>query len=878
MNSQEEIAVVGFSGLFPEAEGVDDFYRNLRDGLDSVRPIPDERMINSCVDSSRDYQVVGCLNRIDEFDHEFFNISLREAEYMDPHQRLALQLACAAVENAGYGLKEFRGSRTAVVLGNSLSSYYRLFKQFDPTALSGNMPAGLAGRIAYLLDLRGPAMTVETACSSSLVAVHEACQKLLAGDVDCALAGGISLNIFFPEKTDGRVSVGIHAPDGRSKTFDAAANGTGAGEGGGIVVLKLLRRALADGDHVHAVIKGSAVNQDGGRSNGLTAPSPSAQTEVITDAWARAGVEPRTVSYIEAHGTGTKLGDPIEIQGITDAFRSFTADKKFCAVGSVKTNIGHLDSAAGIAGLIKVIFSLKHRELFPSLHFVTPNPFIDFENTAVYVNTKLRRWETDGARRAGVSSFGLSGTNAHVVLEEAPPAFASRREGSDGGERLCKLSAKTPAALRRYMRSLLDSLEGEPPTLEDISYTLCVGRDDHPYRFACVVSSTRELAEELRRALSAEPISEEAKGRRAERPLVFLFSREALMDEALSASLAEGYEVFRRATEECRASARGAEVGGHVAQFVRQYALHKLCESFGLKASKVIGAGVGNVVTAVVTGRLTLAQGLAEASAYRDSGEPLNVEKLRAVVGDLSKDALPAFLELGQDGDLAREIEGLGGGGAQRPSVFRLLGGAGPLHTLARLYVGGVTVEWPKLYEGREGRRVPLPTYPFEKTRCWVTEPLKDFKRAASGVSAPAAQAAAAPAVAASTNGEAAVGTRERLLAIWGEVLKVDGLRVDDDYFDIGGNSLIGTQILTRIEQSFGVKLDFEVFYDYPTVEQLAGYIERAGLVPPSPAAPGGDGATREEVARLLNSVDEEAAAALLAELLAETDGSSLEG
>ncbi|HSK30879.1 MAG TPA: polyketide synthase, partial [Candidatus Limnocylindria bacterium] len=373
-----EVAIIGMSGIYPLAENLRDFYAVLSQGVDCVREVSSQRRALLGIPESEPLGELATLERVDEFDHKFFNISLKESEYMDPQQRLLLQLACAAIENAGYSLQHLRGSTTAVILSASNSDYQKLFDQLDPTVSTGILPAALAGRIAYILDLHGPAFVVDTACSSSLVAIYEASRKVASGEVDFALAGGI--NIFFTSRPVNAsaaqpgsnsdsygesADIGIMAPDGRSKTFDAAANGTGWGEGGGIVFLKSLARAVEDRDVIQAVIKGGAINQDGGRSSGLTAPSPVAQTEVVLAAWQAAAVDPNTISYIEAHGTGTKLGDPIEIQGINDAFTRGTnkterGNAGSIGIGSVKTNIGHLVGAAGIAGLTKTVLSLKH--------------------------------------------------------------------------------------------------------------------------------------------------------------------------------------------------------------------------------------------------------------------------------------------------------------------------------------------------------------------------------------------------------------------------------------------------------------------------------------------------------------------------------------
>nr|MDQ3956922.1 polyketide synthase [Actinomycetota bacterium] len=450
MRGYEDVAIIGISGIFPEARGLEELHRNLAAGRDSVRPLSRERIERTSVDPAPDYPTVGFLEDVDLFDYRFFNISLREAEYMDPHQRLTLELVCAAIEDSGYSLSSLGGTPTGVFLSAPRPEYYELFRDVDPLELLGNAPSALAGRISYALDLRGPSLVVDTGCCASLVAVDAACRELFSGGARFAIAGGLALTILFEPKTTTAAFTEIMSPGGRCRAFDASADGTAAGEGGAIVVLKLLRHALEDGDHVHAVIKGAAVNQNGYRSNGLSAPSPAAQAEVIRAAWEKAGIDPATVGYVEAHGSGTRLGDVIEVQGLVEAFRG-TGRTAPCPIGSVKTNVGHLDHAAGIAGMVKAVLALKHRTLYPSLHFESPNPLIDFESV-VEVQREREEWAAGTPRRAGVSSFSLAGTNVHVVLEEAPPPAVP--EDPSGEPELVTVSAKSPAALRDYCRSL----------------------------------------------------------------------------------------------------------------------------------------------------------------------------------------------------------------------------------------------------------------------------------------------------------------------------------------------------------------------------------------------------------------------------------------
>ncbi|HEY6807133.1 MAG TPA: amino acid adenylation domain-containing protein [Pyrinomonadaceae bacterium] len=817
-----DVAIIGVSGIYPDAEDLGQFLVNLAAGVDSVREISPQRRIFAGLDEAAHCYPIASVESIDKFDHEFFGISLKEAEYMDPQQRFLLQLACAAIEDAGYSLSHFRSSRTATIVSASNNDYSKLYSIYDPSMVTGQLPGALAGRIAYSLDLRGPAMVIDTACSSSLLAVYEAYRKVAAGQVDYALAGGI--NLYFINDYDGNGggdagSVGINSPDGRCKTFDASANGAGWGEGGGLVLLKSLSKALADRDHIYAIIKGGGVNQDGGRSNGLAAPSPHAQADVIVEAWREADISPSTISYLEAHGTGTELGDPVEIQGITDAFKQFTPAKQFCAISALKTNIGHLAGAAGIAGLTKVILSLQHRKLFPSLHFQQPNPFIDFKNSPVFVNTQLRDWDVPkpaGVRRAGISSFGLSGTNVHLVVEEAPPAPAATEDRN--APTLITLSAKTPEALQRYFAKLVAFLESTDQRLSDIAYTLNHGRNDYQYRFAGVVNSRDELRNLLKQQL-AQPVRY-SKPDKVEPSLVFLLPGESQVTNDFIGQLEDQYPTFKQSWAQCQVISTSAVSHPGIRMVAFYYSLYQTWLSLGLGSQKIIGTGIGNIAVAVITGRLELADGLEQATSYQNGAVRPDTAKLKAVL-DQIRTVKPLFLEFGHNSELAKEIVTLETESLVVPS---LNGNHELLTIVAELYVKGARIDWTKFYEKSEYHRVSLPTYSFEATSCWIPE-----IAAGQALKVKAAQQSGAAPIATEIYGELETEGSEsehKLAAIWGEVLKVKRLDRDDDFFDLGGNSLDGTQVISRIEESLGVRIEFETLYDYPTVSELGRHID----------------------------------------------------
>lgn len=505
--SKREIAIIGMSVKLPLIEDTDDFWRQLQNGADLIRDFPETRKSDTNrylryvnkKSAKEKYTQFACLEAIDQFDYRFFKLSLKEAALMDPGQRLFLETAWQVMEDAGYGGEKLKGSRTGVYVGfNSLSSskYGSFIAEVDPPsqamALPGNLPLITASRISYLMDLRGPAVIIDTACSSSLVAVHFACQAIRNDECEMAIAGGVRVNLLPLESEE---KLGIEASDGKTKSFDDSSDGTGSGEGVLAILLKPLSKALMDHDHIYAVIKGSAINQDGS-SVGITAPNPAAQEDVIVRAWQDARIDPGTITLIEAHGTGTKLGDPIEIDGITRAFRQYTDKRQFCAVGSVKTNLGHLDSAAGIAGLVKAVLSLKYRQLPPSLHFQKPNRRIDFIDSPIYVNNRLNDWQTEvSPRRCGVSSFGLGGTNCHLVLEEYIPAETPAETTMKGSAPLLLvLSAKGETALRELLKKYAQYLQKQNNLeLIDLCYTAGTGRGHYSHRLALIFTDLEEL-------------------------------------------------------------------------------------------------------------------------------------------------------------------------------------------------------------------------------------------------------------------------------------------------------------------------------------------------------------------------------------------------
>lgn len=663
MNNEFDIAIVGMSCRLPGAHNLDEFWRNLAGGVESITRFSDQEILESGVPpsylSNPNYvKAAPILAEPGHFDAEFFGFSPIEATTMDPQHRILLELAYEAIEHAGYDPDRYQG-RVGVFTGSAMNTYFmnvglnnRLAEEYIPT-LIGNDKDFLSTRISYKLNLKGPSITVQTACSTSMVAVHLARQSLLSGETDMALAGAISVRV--PHRAgyfyDGG---GVVSSDGHVRAFDAKANGTVFGSGGGLLVLKRLADALSAGDTIHAVIKGSAVNNDGSEKAGYTAPSVTSQADAVVEALANAGIEADSISYIEAHGSGTPVGDPIEVRALTKAFRAFTQRSGYCAIGSVKTNVGHLDVAAAVAGMIKTVLALEHRQIPPSLHFAAANPEIDFPGTPFYVNTQLREWTSEGPRRAGVMSTGMGGTNAHVVLEEAPELGESTEVSPP---HLLILSAKTETALDQATHRLREFLNrNDSVNMSDVAYTLQIGRKAFPHR-RCLVCVDREDAIT---ALGQEGSKRVLSNRTDESRRLVIFLLPGIGDHyvGMAHDLYETWDVFKQEVDRCaqileqhlgndirtiiypnsqswkkQGQPKGIDLKkmlgrksdapedqdsknlnktrfAQPALFTIEYAMTRLWQSLGIIPDAIIGHSMGEYVAACLAGVLSLEDGL----------------------------------------------------------------------------------------------------------------------------------------------------------------------------------------------------------------------------------------------------------------------------
>jgi acyl transferase domain-containing protein len=643
----EPLAIVGMGCRFPGgSNGPEDYWRLLSEGVDAIGEVPPERWdIDAYYDPDPDApgkmttRWGGFVDDIDRFDAEFFGISPREAASMDPQQRLLLEVAWEALEHAGIPAEAAKKTLTGVYVGICSNDYFQLLAKrgaqaADTYLATGGSHSFASGRLSYFLGLRGPAVSIDTACSSSLMAVHQACRALRAGECNIALAAGVNA-LLWPESTITMSRARAMAPDGRCKAFDARADGFVRGEGCGVVVIKRLADAEAAGDRVLALIRGSATNQDG-RSNGLTAPNGPSQQAVIREALADGGVSSADVSYVETHGTGTPLGDPIEVQALGNVLAEGRHESSRVTLGSVKANIGHLEAAAGIAGLVKVVLAMQHRQIPPLLHFQKPSPHIDWQGNPIRVPTELEDWNPPTQRRiAGISSFGLSGSNVHAVVEE-PPALPEAKHASDRPVQLLPISARTPAALDALVSSYGNYLDQTAESLGDIAHTASVGRTHFSHRLAIVGESRLDIASSIH-AVAAGSVRQPGVARSGPAPsgapsVVFLFPGQGAQNVGMVRELYEVHPAFRACLDHCDEILRsllevpllsllypsGAEDASLLretrytqpALFAMEYALAKLWQSWGVEPGALVGHSLGEYVAACVAGVFDVEAGL----------------------------------------------------------------------------------------------------------------------------------------------------------------------------------------------------------------------------------------------------------------------------
>lgn len=918
------IAIIGMAGRFPQADTVQAFWENLLASRECISFYSDEELLAMGISPEfvqhPDYvKAKGEVADIDKFDAAFFGIAPREAELMDPQHRVLLETAWAAFEDAGYVAADYPGD-VGIFAGKSMDSYLmlnlmphfkRVFSSGSLQAAIGNDKDSITTTIAYHLNLRGPAITVQTSSSTSLVAVCVACQSLLTWQCDMAIAGGVTLG---PPAKTGYLSQegGITAADGHCRAFSDNSSGFVPGTGAGLVVLKRVDEALRDGDNIYAVIKGFAVNNDGSEKISYTAPSVDAQARAIAQAQRLAGLTPQDITYVEAHGTGTRLGDPVEFSALSQAFAG-ASQKQYCALGSVKTNIGHLDTAAGVAGLIKTALAVQQGIIPATLHFERPNAQIDLTNSPFYINTTCQPWQPEsGIRRAGVTSLGMGGTNAHVVLEQAPAVDLQARAPVPAYS-ILPFSAKTDSALSSGLARFADFLQHESlPDRRDLAWTLSQGRKAFAHRAALVTRDLHAAGTLLQQAATA-PF---ARGvAQTQLGLGLLFSGQGSQYQRMGHQLYQVWPAYADAFDRCatllereyqldiRHELFRAEVslaqGERLAQtcltqpllFSVEYALAQLWLSWGITPTVMIGHSLGEWVAATLAGVFSLEDALrlvarrAElmhqapsgammqdaAQALRQAFEnvrlnPPTLTIISTVTGaHVSADTLTTpdywieqmlmpvqfsaalqeaqatfdvdFLEIGPGATLTQLTNGHALG--DRLAFSSLPAGARSsdehkhiLDTVAALWVRGHNIDL-SAFAGEQPRRVSLPTYAFDKIRYWVDSP-EEQRCAVTPVADAGSVIPSEPSVRRQPRPAFSVPyaapeskTQRGLVAICEALLGIDGLGIDDNFFEAGGHSLMLGMLLAQVQERFAVTLSFFDVMEDASVRALAQLVEQ---------------------------------------------------
>ncbi len=801
------IAIIGYSGRFPGAASIDELFELLKQGRDHVGSISEKRIKETTLPLDSEYINAGYLSDIDKFDYNFFNYAPIEAMSMDPHIRLTLENVYHCMEDSGYGPDFFRGTNTSVIAGGSYLEYYKLADDINPMLLTGNDLPFLSGTISRQFGLRGISTVTHSSCSSSMSAIQMAYDILNLGRSDHALV--ISSNLLlFPEKNTSLL--GLESDEGKSKSFSAKADGMSNGEASVAILLKPLDKAIQDNDNIHAVLRAIGSNNDADLSASATAPDYISQSNLLKEVWQMADINPRDLGYIEAHGSGTQLGDSMEVLALNTSFKEYTQDKHFCSLSTIKTNIGHTKSASGIAGLSKAILSVEKGRLFSNLHFEEPSPLIDFNDAAVKVQTQLEDWNTkEGKKRlAGVTSMGLSGTNFHAVIEEAPNRLASDIKWSSPF--LITVSAKSPEQLDR---KLLQMQNTDFSTLElaDITTTLVSGREHFKHRKCALITNKADL----KKLISKEYSTSEKSHQNSKKTSLLLFAiQTGVNDKKRIEYFKSNYPEYQKDFDHCLTLAENPD-NANVIELAAQYSFFNLIKNAGISIDRIISIGTGELLLKVINGESTLQKALN--TAANTSGLTLNNLEARtqALLDREKKTGFPVFIDLGITSPISSQLNTL----ADHDSSFELLHHQDHedpfLQILARWYQLGENLNWNYVGNIFGGKKISLPLYPFEKTRCWIRETPKTNRDGATQNSQ------------SDPNVLQNVGDVElAIIELWKEVLDTNEVLVNDNFFEIGGNSLKTSRVIIELNEKYDIDLSFEDIFEFQTVTELADYIK----------------------------------------------------
>lgn len=760
----KDIAIIGMSGIFPMASNLEEFHEILLKGTDCIREMPESRKKLLGLPPEKKYQEIGYIDDIEFFDHQFFGIPSKKADNMSPEQKICLQMVVQTILDAGYSLESFKGKNCSVLVSSTDNTYGDMVENPNSFSCLGSLKPMLSGEIAYFLDLRGPNIMIDTACSASLTALHQGCIQLITEEVDYVLVGGISVYLSFSEENAERDLLGIESVRGRSRPFEATADGTGIGEGGGFVLLKRLDEAEKEGDSIIAIIKGSAINGDGSRCQSVTSPSIDGQKEVMLKAWERAGISGKYITEIEAHGTGTIMGDPIEATSISECLLQYGCKKKSVYLGGVKGNIGHLSYASGIASVIKVLCEFKHGIIYPIANFTCPNPFINFDelplkpvDTPVYV-------ERTKKRLVGINSFGLNGTNVHILLENYIREKNIYSYNEDE-EFLLKVSGRTKEAFQKIGELIKTFLNNDEICIEDALYTLNVGRDDYQYRKLIKGRNRKEIIEQLEYINCASRLNQK-------RIVLLLFK-------------CDDYYDWNIDSRYCK-SIMSEEPEENEGDFLYQLYLYKYLIEMGINFDFIVADDFGYKLMEHVNGKCSLREVLLSQKHQSTS----NQHKIKKKINLLNNESDILLI------NLSFCSVGIEGVNEYIPRNIHDLN-----NILIDAYENGSNLNWNRYYKTKKRRRISAPVYPFEKQYHWVELKKTEYIQEKN------------------ENEEIdfisnEVAFSNTLMDIWKDLLGKD-VNEDSDFFEMGGNSLLITILVEEIKKAFKIKVKNSLVYTY---------------------------------------------------------------
>jgi 3-oxoacyl-(acyl-carrier-protein) synthase/acyl carrier protein len=796
------IAIIGFAGRFPGADSMDQLLDLLAAGKDCVGPISALRLKDTTLPPDKDYIKGGFLSDVDKFDYKFFNYAPIEAISMDPHIRIAIENTYHCLEDSGYGPDFFRGTDTIVVASASNLYYFQHADEFDPTLLTGNDLPFLSASISRQFGLRGQSTVTHSSCSSGLSALQIACDALSLGRSEYAIVIGSNITLF-PDKVS--IGIGLDSQEGRSRSFSSKADGMSNGEVSISLLLKPLDKALQDDDNIHAVIRAIGSNNDADLSATLTSPVHTSQVNLLEKVWSMANITPRDIGYVEAHGSGTQLGDSMEVLALNTTFGAYTNDRHFCSLSTIKTNIGHAKNASGLAGLAKVVLSLKSGKLFPSLHFEEPSHLIDFDNSAVKVQTVLEDWDSSGKRLAGLTCMGMSGTNFHAIVEEAPIQIG--RTNRWDGPFLIVISGPSQDTLASKVKHMKE-VDLSKIEIADVASTLLSGRAHFSFRRVALVKDKSELLKSLEG--ERKHVGKPDKGTR----LIFLSVQGAVPDSKAAEYLSNRYPIFEKDFQYCLNAAQDRD-NVFVIELAMQYSFFNLLKAAGITTETIIAIGTGELLLKVVNNTMTIESALNLAADTRMPSMEDVAQRTGKMLEKVTANDFPLFIDLGLCSVISEQLRKL-----ERVNdsfaIVRTTEISDPLlQCMAAWYEAGQNLNWQFAGGIFDGRRISLPLYPFEKTRCWIRESPKLQSAANMG---------AAESVADFGDGLGEVELD--ILNLWKEILNTQVTSLEESFFELGGNSLKATKMIVRLNEKYDADLSFEDIFEFQSIAKLSGYIK----------------------------------------------------